>query len=136
MIASPIRNWFIILLSYSEQNKNCLTGGGRPCRLPYIRQSQCIDYGLLFVYTKDKLKSVFNSGKAMSVVNLLFLLSLLIPNRGIIFIACTAWIGYLVYSIRNTSSIVVKAANGVFIALAVLMIAVNLYFLLEYHGAG
>ena len=85
---------------------------------------------------KDKLKSVFNSGKAMSVVNLLFLLSLLIPNRGIIVIACTAWIGYLVYSIRNTSSIVVKAANGVFIALAVLMIAVNLYFLLEYHGAG
>ena len=85
---------------------------------------------------KDKLKSVFNSGKAMSVVNLLFLLSLLIPNRGIIFIAWTAWIGYLVYSIRNTSSIVVKAANGVFIALAVLMIAVNLYFLLEYHGAG
>ena len=83
---------------------------------------------------KDKLKSVFNSGKAMSVVNLL--LSMLIPNRGIIFIACTAWIGYLVYSIRNTSSIVVKAANGVFIALAVLMIAVNLYFLLEYHGAG
>lgn len=54
MIASPIRNWFIILLSYSEQNKNCLTGGGRPCRLPYIRQSQCIDYGLLFVYTKDR----------------------------------------------------------------------------------
>ena len=34
--------------------KNCLTGGGRPCRLPYIRQSQCIDYGLLFVYTKDR----------------------------------------------------------------------------------
>ena len=85
---------------------------------------------------KDKIKSVFNSGKAMAVVNLLFLLSLLLPNRGIIFIACTAWIGYLVYSIRNTSSIVVKAANGVFIAVAVFMIAVNLYFLLGYYAAG
>ena len=34
--------------------KNCLIWIGRPCRLPYIRQSQCIDYGLLFVYTKDR----------------------------------------------------------------------------------
>lgn len=85
---------------------------------------------------KDKIKSVFNSGKAMAVVNLLFLLSLLIPNRGIIFIACTAWIAYLVHSIRNTSSMVVKAANGIFIALAVFMIAVNLYFLLGYYAAG
>lgn len=56
---------------------------------------------------RDKMKSVFNSEKAMAVVNLLFLLSLLIPNR---------WI--------------------IFIALAIFMIAVNLYFLLGYYAAG
>ena len=56
---------------------------------------------------RDKIKSVFNSEKAMAVVNLLFLLSLLIPNR---------WI--------------------IFIALAIFMIAVNLYFLLGYYAAG
>lgn len=83
----------------------------------------------------DKIKSVFNSEKGMTVVNLLFLLSLLIRNSGIIFIACTAWIVYLVYSIRNTSSIAVKIANGIFIALAIFMIAVNLYFMLDYYGA-
>ena len=82
----------------------------------------------------DKIKSVFNSEKAMTVINLLFLLSLLIRNSGIIFIACTAWIVYLVHSIRRTSSIAVKAANGIFIALAVFMIAVNLYFMLKYYG--
>ncbi|MCD8171276.1 hypothetical protein [Enterocloster hominis (ex Hitch et al. 2024)] len=83
----------------------------------------------------DKIKSVFNSEKGMAAVNLLFLLSLLIRNSGIIFIACTAWIAYLVYSIRNTSSIAVKIANGIFIALAIFMIAVNLYFMLDYYGA-
>ena len=82
----------------------------------------------------DKRKSVFNSEKGMTVVNLLFLLSLLIRNSGIIFIACTAWIAYLVYSIRKTSSMAVKVANGIFIALAIFMIVVNLYFMLKYYG--
>lgn len=77
----------------------------------------------------DKIKAVLKSEKGMSVVNLLFLLSILIRNSGIIFIAYIAWVVYLSYSIKTASSKAVRIANRIFIVFAVSMLAVNLYLL-------
>lgn len=44
----------------------------------------------------DKIKTALSSEKSMTVINLLFLLSLFIRNRGIIFIAYIAWIVFLI----------------------------------------
>jgi D-alanyl-lipoteichoic acid acyltransferase DltB (MBOAT superfamily) len=77
----------------------------------------------------NKLKTLLTSDEGMKVVNLLFLLSLLIQNRGIIFIAYIVWIAYLVYCIKRTSSKSVKSIYGILIVFAAVMIAFNLYFL-------
>ena len=69
----------------------------------------------------------------MTVINLLFLLSLFIRNRGIIFIAYIAWIVFLICFIKKTSSKAVKAANGIFLIFAVAMIMINLYFMISYR---
>ena len=68
----------------------------------------------------------------MGIVNLLFFLSVLIRNRGIIFLAYTVWIIYLIYSIKTTPSKAVKTIYGILIFVAVAMIAVNLYFMFQY----
>ena len=67
----------------------------------------------------------------MRAVNLLFLLSMLIPGAGIIYLAYLLWIAYLVYFIRRTSSRVIKIWNSILIILASGMILVNLYFMLR-----
>ncbi len=90
---------------------------------------QSLDRGAGMV---ERLKKILNSEKAMTIVNFLFLLSLIISNQGIIFIACIVWIAYLFYSMKRTSSKGLKVINGLFIVFAGVMIAVNLYFMLRY----
>jgi hypothetical protein len=77
----------------------------------------------------NKLKTLLTSDEGMKVVNLLFLLSALLRNRGIIFISYIVWIAYLVYCIKRTSSKSVKSIYGILIVFAAVMIAFNLYFL-------
>ena len=43
----------------------------------------------------ERIKKVFYSEKGMAAVDTLFLLAMLIPNRGITFAACLVWIVYL-----------------------------------------
>ena len=81
----------------------------------------------------DKIKTALSSEKSMTVINLLFLLSLFIRNRGIIFIAYIAWIVFLICFIKKTSSRAVRAANGIFLIFAVAMIVINLYFMISYR---
>ncbi|MBC5708170.1 hypothetical protein [Hungatella hominis] len=81
----------------------------------------------------DKIKTALSSEKSMTVINLLFLLSLFIRNRGIIFIAYIAWIVFLICFIKKTSSKAVRAANGIFLIFAVAMIVINLYFMISYR---
>lgn len=78
----------------------------------------------------EKIKTFLTSEKTMRAVNLLFLLSMLIPGAGIIYLAYLLWIAYLVYFIRRTSSRVIKIWNSILIILASGMILVNLYFML------
>lgn len=78
----------------------------------------------------EKIKTFLTSEKTMRAVNLLFLLSMLIPGAGIIYLAYLLWIAYLVYFIRRTPSRVIKIWNSILIILASGMILVNLYFML------
>ena len=79
----------------------------------------------------EKIKTFLTSEKTMRAVNLLFLLSMLIPGVGIIYLAYLPWIAYLVYFTRRTPSRVIKIWNSILIILASGMILVNLYFMLR-----
>lgn len=79
----------------------------------------------------EKIKTFLTSEKTMRAVNLLFLLSMLIPGVGIIYLAYLLWIAYLVYFIRRMPSRVIKIWNSILIILASGMILVNLYFMLR-----
>ena len=74
------------------------------------------------------------SGKLMAAVDALFLLSMLLPKRGIIYVACGAWIGYLIYQLKRTPYRAVKIINGGLIVLAAIMMAANLYFMFRQRG--
>ena len=76
-----------------------------------------------------KIKNALFSEQGMKIVNVLFFLSLLFRNRGVILIAYTAWIAYLIYGIRTTSSKAVKTVNSVLFIFAATMIVINLVFL-------
>lgn len=52
----------------------------------------------------DKLKKLLFSEDGMRIVNMMFFLSLLFRNVGLIFIAYIFWIIYLVFCIKNVSS--------------------------------
>ena len=78
-----------------------------------------------------RIKKLLNSEKTMQVVNLFFLLAMLIPGLGIIYLAYLLWIVYLVYFIRRTASKTIKIWNSLLIVLASCMIAANLYFMLR-----
>lgn len=79
-----------------------------------------------------KIKETFFSEKGMRIVNVLFLFSMFIRNRGIIFIAYSAWIVYLALGIKNTQSKPLKVTYALFIIFAATMMAVNLCALLNY----
>ena len=81
----------------------------------------------------DKIKTALSSEKSMTVINLLFLLSLFIRNRGIIFIAYIAWIVFLICFIKKTSSRAVRAVNGIVLIFAAAMIVINLYSMISYR---
>ena len=75
----------------------------------------------------EKIKQALFSENGMKIVNVLFLLSVFIRNRGIILIAYVFWIIYLVYCIKNTSSITSRIIYKIFIVFAVVMVLVNVY---------
>lgn len=77
-----------------------------------------------------KTKEILFSENGMKIVNTLFFLSLLFYRSGIIFIAYAAWIVYLSFCIKNCESKGSKTVFSVLIALASIMICVNLYSLL------
>ena len=75
-----------------------------------------------------KIKSILMSENGMKIVNALFLLSILIRNRGIILAFYSCWIIYLAYCIRNTKSKAMQISWAMLIAFAAVMICVNIYF--------
>lgn len=76
----------------------------------------------------EKLKQAFFSENGMKIVNLLFLFSFVIRNRGVIFIAYIAWIIYLSFCIKHTAQVISKTVYKFLIAYAFLIIAANVYF--------
>ena len=76
----------------------------------------------------ERIKSILISENGMKIVNALFLLSILIRDRGIVFVFYSCWIVYLAYCIRNTKSKATQIIYAVLITFAVVMICVNIYF--------
>ncbi|MDY3282229.1 hypothetical protein [Dysosmobacter sp.] len=79
----------------------------------------------------EHIKRALFSEQGMKTVNALFLLSLLFRNSGLILIAYTVWIAYLLYGIRTTSSGAVKAVYTAFSLFAAVMIVINAVFLVK-----
>ena len=79
----------------------------------------------------EKIMKVLTSESGMKVVNILFLLSVLIRNSGIIMIAYLCWIFYLVFCIKKAPDKMAKVIYKVFIAFASIMLLINLYFYLK-----
>ena len=79
----------------------------------------------------DKLKKLLFSEDGMRIVNMMFFLSLLFRNVGLIFIAYIFWIIYLVFCIKNVSSRSGRIIYRVFIGFAVVMILANVCLVLK-----
>lgn len=75
-----------------------------------------------------------NRDKGMRLVNIFVVLALILRNQGMIFLACGLWIAYLVYSMRQAESKGTKVINGIFIAVAAGIMAVNAYFYIQNMG--
>lgn len=75
---------------------------------------------------------ILYSEKGMKIVNILFLLSVPIRNRGIIMLALLCWIVYLVFCIKNTSSKMTKTVYKGFTIFASILLLANLYFLFKF----
>lgn len=78
-----------------------------------------------------KIKEIIFSENGMKAVNTLFFLSMLFYRSGLLFVAYIVWICYLVYCIKNTESRGNKVIYSLFAGLAVVMIGVNLYGLIN-----
>ena len=68
--------------------------------------------------------------KGIKLVNFLFVLSMFFYRSGFMLVACMAWFVYLIIRIRRAEKDESKTAYYILLALAVIMILVNLFFLL------
>ena len=80
------------------------------------------------------IKGALFSEKGMKIVNFLFLLAFLNPNRGFFFIAYAVWIVYLGCCVKNTPSRSAQLVYKMLIVFAAVMICVNFYFLVRAMG--
>ena len=78
-----------------------------------------------------KVKNALYSEKGMTIVNALFFLSAFFRNMGVIFVAYTVWIFYLINCIQKTPSKITKLIYAVLVAYAGVVIVLNLYFLVN-----
>ena len=72
-----------------------------------------------------KIKELIFSENGMKAVNTLFFLAMFFYSSGLLFVA------YIVFCIRNTESRGSKVVYSVFVGLAVVMIGVSLYGLIQ-----
>ena len=79
----------------------------------------------------NKIDKYLFSEKGMTIVNILFFLSLFFRNSGVIFVAYIVWILYLINCIKKANSQTAKITYSVFIVFASVMIVLNLYLLVK-----
>ena len=77
------------------------------------------------------IKTLWNSERAMRVVDVVFFLALFTRIPGVIVVAYALWIVLLVRSIRRTQSPVMKGLYGVLIVFAAVMLVLNAAVLLQ-----
>ena len=76
-----------------------------------------------------KLKEMFFSERGMSIVNMLFCLSLLIRVGWLTVMTYLVWVAYLVFCIKHAESKASNSFNSVFFVIAAVLACVNLYFM-------
>lgn len=79
----------------------------------------------------EKIKQILFSERGMQIVNLLFFLSLVLRNSGVIFVFYGCWILYLTGCLRRSPSRAMRAIYRLLIAFAAVMILLNGYFLVR-----
>ncbi len=79
----------------------------------------------------NKAKEILLSDRGMTIINSLFILSLLIRNRGVVFVFYLVWIAYLAFGMKESQSKAVKIINSIFIIFATIMIIVNVCLLMN-----
>lgn len=80
---------------------------------------------------REKLKVLLSSEKGMRVVNILFVLSFIVPGNNILFYApYILWMLYLAYCIKHTAYRSTKIAFTVFFLFAAAVVAANILFLM------
>ena len=76
-----------------------------------------------------KLKEMFFSERGMSIVNMLFCLSLLIRVGWLTVMTYLVWVAYLVFCIKHAESKASRIISTVFLVIAAVLAGVNLYFM-------
>lgn len=79
----------------------------------------------------EKLKRYLSSEHGMQGVNVLFFLSVLFRNSGIIIIACVCWVVYLRWCGKHSESKGMNFVCGMLTCYAALLIIVNAIFLIS-----
>ena len=73
------------------------------------------------------IKEVLFSGQGMKIVNTLFGVTILSGIPGVVIVANLAWVAYLAYGIKISSSKFVKIMLCAFMLLALLSVATGVY---------
>ena len=76
-----------------------------------------------------KLKEMFFSERGMSIVNMLFCLSLLIRVGWLTVMTYLVWVAFLVFCIKHAESKASKIINTVFLVIEAVLACVNLSFM-------
>ena len=76
-----------------------------------------------------KLQEMLFSERGMSIVNMLFCLSLLIRVGWLTVMTYLVWVAYLVFCIKHAESKASRIINTVFLVFAAVLACVNLYFM-------
>ena len=79
----------------------------------------------------ERIKNELFSEKGMKIVNLLFILAVFIHNKVFIICSFIAWLIYLVFSINNTSSKIMKIIYRLLSGYAIIIIVINIWQLLN-----
>lgn len=80
----------------------------------------------------EELKKQLFSENGMKIINALFFISFLIPNTYLLIGTFVLWIAFLVYSFKNTKSMVLKIIYGILGIVAAVYVLLNGYFLMIY----
>lgn len=79
----------------------------------------------------EKFRNQLFSENGMKIINVLFFLSFIFTNPFLIIGAFVVWIAFLIYSIRRTSSTVMRVVYSLLAIFAVVIVVMNVYSIIR-----